>query len=84
MQDTPKYHYMIREGSTMQSRYNPQKEYNLFPVSYTHLFIVSASWEIGISLLAGFPICNSSCNSLNRMGLVPIFPTTMPAALLAR
>lgn len=30
MQDTPKYHYMIREGSTMQSKYNPQKEYQLF------------------------------------------------------
>ena len=34
MQDTPKYHYMIREGSTMQSRYNPQKEYNLFQSVY--------------------------------------------------
>lgn len=30
MQDTPKYHYMIREGSTMQSKYNPWKEYQLF------------------------------------------------------
>ena len=30
MQDTPKYHYMIREGSTMQSKYNPRKEYQLF------------------------------------------------------
>lgn len=30
LQDTPKYHYMIREGSTMQSKYNPQREYQLF------------------------------------------------------
>lgn len=30
LQDTPKYHYVIREGSTMQSKYNPQREYQLF------------------------------------------------------
>lgn len=30
MQEIPKYHYIIREGSTTQSKYNPQKEYHLF------------------------------------------------------
>ena len=30
MQEIPKYHYVIREGSTTQSKYNPQKEYQLF------------------------------------------------------
>ena len=30
MQDCPKYHYVIREGSAMQGKYNPQKEYQLF------------------------------------------------------
>lgn len=28
--DTPKYHYVIRQGSALQSRYNPQKELQLF------------------------------------------------------
>ena len=30
MRDLPKYHYVIREGSAMQGKYNPQKEYQLF------------------------------------------------------
>lgn len=30
MREVPKYHYVIREGSTTQSKYNPEKEYQLF------------------------------------------------------
>ena len=28
--DTPKYHYVLRQGSALRSRYNPQKELQLF------------------------------------------------------
>ncbi len=34
MRDLPKYHYVIREGSAMLGKYNPQKEYNLFQSVY--------------------------------------------------
>ncbi len=30
MQGCPKYHYLVREGSTMQSKYDPIKEHHLF------------------------------------------------------
>lgn len=40
LQDTPKYHYMIREGSTMQSRYNPRKEHDLFQGVYEQVTFV--------------------------------------------
>lgn len=53
MQDTPKYHYMIREGSTMQSRYNPQKEYNLFQSVYEQVkFILEKVYGIKLEFMS--------------------------------
>lgn len=47
MQETPKYHYVIREGSTTQGRYNPQKEYQLFQSVYEQVSFVLAKgiWD---------------------------------------
>lgn len=47
LQDTPKYHYVIRKGSTMQSKYNPQREYQLFlAVSEQNDFILAEGiWD---------------------------------------
>lgn len=43
MYDSPKYHYLIREGSAMQSRYNPQKEHWLFSTVYQQVTFVQQS-----------------------------------------
>lgn len=40
MQDTPKYHYLMRAGSAMQSKYNPLKEHNLFQAVYEQVNFV--------------------------------------------
>ena len=40
VQDTPKYHYVIRDGSSMQSRYDAQKEHNLFQGVYEQVRFV--------------------------------------------
>lgn len=40
MQEIPKYHYIIREGSTTQSKYNPQREYQLFLSVYEQVGFV--------------------------------------------
>lgn len=40
VQDTPKYHYVVRDGSAMQSAYNPLKEHNLFQGVYEQVHFV--------------------------------------------
>lgn len=50
MRDLPKYHYVIREGSAMLGKYNPQKEYQLFWL-YVSRMILSLQREFGIDPL---------------------------------
>lgn len=47
LQDTPKYHYVIRGGSTMQSKYSPQKEYQLFQAvcEQSDFILVKGIWD---------------------------------------
>lgn len=40
VQETPKYHYVIREGSSMQSKYDARKEYCLFQAVYEQVRFV--------------------------------------------
>lgn len=47
MQETPKYHYVVRSGSAMQSKYDPLKEHNLFLSVYEQAnFVLEKSiWD---------------------------------------
>ncbi|WP_455608824.1 glycosyltransferase family 2 protein, partial [Bacteroides rodentium] len=67
MQDTPKYHYMIREGSTMQSRYNPQKEYNLFQSVYEQVKFIL---EKGIWDKAGIYVMRRGISFLDHKMMI--------------
>ena len=40
MEDKPKYHYVVHNESSMQGRYNPQREYNLFQSVYEQVHFV--------------------------------------------
>lgn len=51
LQEIPKYHYVIRDGSTTQSKYNPLKEYHLFQSVYeqVHFVLEKGIWnEAGV------------------------------------
>ena len=40
VREFPKYHYVIRDGSAMQSKYDPLKEHNLFLSVYEQVYFV--------------------------------------------
>lgn len=47
MKGVPKYHYIVRDGSAMQSKYNPLKEHNLFQGVYeqVHFVLEKGIWD---------------------------------------
>ena len=67
MRDLPKYHYVIREGSAMQGKYNPQKEYQLFlAVCEQNDFILAKGiWDRSLYLLF-----REDCHLIDHIQLV--------------
>ena len=84
--EVPKYHYCVRQGSIMQGRYNPMKEYHFFLGLYEqYVFLraecpaVDTSVQVvrrGLHLLELEAGCHLSCPRLLRMGL-PSFPRSV-------
>lgn len=68
MQDVPKYHYVIRTGSTMQSKYDPRKEYQLFQAVCEQCNFVR---DMGIWDKTPIFVIRRGLHLLNHLALVP-------------
>lgn len=73
MQDSPKYHYLKREGSTTQGKlYNPDKEYQLFLTVYQQVkFVV----ENGIWDKAPRYVHERGIHLIDHMMMIPPSPS---------
>lgn len=83
LQELPKYHYMIREGSTTKNRYNPRKDYDLFLSVYEQVKFVK---EKGIWDKAGMYVIRSGIRLLEYAIMlgIPISTNEMASDIIAK
>lgn len=73
IKDVPQYHYVIRRGSSLQSKYNPQREYQLVQAVNEQVDFVIKHAIMPVDI-ASYYIVRRCIRFIDHLSLVPMTP----------